>query len=206
MKLGEVCEHGQLKRQCPLCERDDEIKRLREALEEAKVENEEAWAAWEEAQITLDTMKLVKACEEDKMIPEIQSIQISRGSPFSEYRKGTTLVNGSSLPYWWACPEHRISDKACFMCHAIRQARERFQHKENMSHSSAGSNPEGGAMKDGYPICPLCGKPRATAEDLEAYAARKECVAAGDCECHLCAKVCWMGYAPVKRKSKEEQC
>lgn len=28
-KSGETCEHGQLKRQCPLCERDEEIAELR---------------------------------------------------------------------------------------------------------------------------------------------------------------------------------
>ena len=35
-KTGSVCAHGQLARQCPLCEKDAEIERLRKEVEELK--------------------------------------------------------------------------------------------------------------------------------------------------------------------------
>lgn len=35
-------------------------------------------------------------------------------------------------------------------------------------------------------------KPMATKYDLNEYESRKECVKRGDCDCHLCSKVCWL--------------
>lgn len=61
----------------------------------------------------------------------IQSIQISRGYPFSNYRKGTVLVNGFVMAYNRACPQHREpGQEGCPMCRAIREARERFEREE----------------------------------------------------------------------------
>jgi len=40
-------------------------------------------------------------------------------------------------------------------------------------------------------VCAKHGKPYCTPDDLAAYSARPECVAAGDCACHMCNRVCW---------------
>lgn len=61
----------------------------------------------------------------------LQNIQVSRGYPFSKYRKGTVLVNGLVLAAGRSCPQHKEPGReSCFMCRAIRMARERFEREE----------------------------------------------------------------------------
>lgn len=42
-------------------------------------------------------------------------------------------------------------------------------------------------------FCRTCGRPTATKADMDAYFGRTYCRSQGDCECPICAKVCWAG-------------
>lgn len=61
-----ICTHGQLARQCELCDRDREIERLREQLADVERASREAWRFADEA--NAEREKLRAAAEEARRV------------------------------------------------------------------------------------------------------------------------------------------